>query len=275
MADQKEYANCILALNRRLMGDDSGVMEVDFRRAIKRINGGRPFRYCPLSKGDSFTVGSSVFNVLWPPPKVTLDGGANGVSRAIQLFHEALQVDERLKQAYEQITSSDFHNPYLIQEEEEACGQVEPIEHGAVMKPVHNAHERLPLKLKAANEALRSAANKMSLCFIEDNRFLFMGDLTKAEIPLLVQELKVLGRTHFSVLITPHHGTHWHNSLNNLHCRWALSSVGPKLVGKTWPDFRNIAHEHLVTHFTGHICLSATARRMCHPGESWSCGREW
>ncbi len=72
----------------------------------------------------------------------------------------------------------------------------------------------LPPIVVKAHEKLRRAANHLSLSLFEDNRLLFMGDAESSQIIRRVSDLKSAGRTTFYAFVTPHHGTHWHNSLN-------------------------------------------------------------
>lgn len=58
-------------------------------------------------------------------------------------------------------------------------------------------------------------------------------------------------------MIAPHHGTHWHSSMNSLSCQAVLCSVGGKLFSKLRPEYKEIASECYATYFSGNLVHSA------------------
>jgi beta-lactamase superfamily II metal-dependent hydrolase len=53
----------------------------------------------------------------------------------------------------------------------------------------------------------------MCLVLAESDRLLFMGDIERTQIKRVVRDLVYQGATNYSALVTPHHGTHWDESL--------------------------------------------------------------
>ena len=82
---------------------------------------------------------------------------------------------------------------------------------------------------------------------------LFLGDLDSNQLKQVANHLVNHGNTHYITIITPHHGTHWHNSLKKLSAIYALSSVGEKLFAKINQGFKSISNICLYTYANGEI----------------------
>jgi hypothetical protein len=62
---------------------------------------------------------------------------------------------------------------------------------------------------------------------------------------------------HFDVILTPHHGTHWDNSLKYLKSNYCISSVGKKLFGQVSKQFEDMpGRMSLTTKSNGNILLN-------------------
>lgn len=237
----------IFAMNQWILGGETGSMEADFLKILRRINSIRP-KHRLLSEGDVVQVGSSVLEILWPPKSISDNAELRGaVRKAIEEFEDALQVDEKLKRIYEKIKIESYLSEELIGDNDRNNDDTYLLD---IQK-----REAIPEPIEKANRSLRKVANRLSLAFHQDNRLLFMGDLEKEEISCVVKSLEAKRRTHFFISITPHHGTHWHESLQCIHNVWGLSSVGEKLFGKLSKEFKTICNRWLVTHLNGEIQL--------------------
>ncbi len=243
----------MLAMSHWLMGDDTGSMAADFLGVLSAINH-TPFTYRSLSLGDKVNIGGSQYEVLWPP-KVIEDGETlRPIATAVEAFDEATEADERLRGIVEAVGESGEARPYVSEEEYEgelpAAGEYHQRDRAT---PSAVWREELSEPIQKANDALRKAANHLSLALHEDNRVLFMGDLERHQIRRVVSQLVDKGRDQFVTMITPHHGTHWHDALTELRARYAISSVGAGLLRYVSPEFKSLADIHLVTHLNGDV----------------------
>ncbi len=243
---EKEKFVCYLfAMNSRVFGSETGIMECDFLRTVSRINNGVPFRYRPLSKGDEINVNGSIFEVLWPPLSMEDEKTLSVIRQALKDFEKAMEEDEETRKVYNRVRKEGVFRDYFKEQGERS-------KHNEYN---HREHERrkLPEVVKKANESLRKAANHLSLALFEDNRFLFLGDIENREIKQIVKDLKSRGRENFYIFITPHHGTHWHNSLREIRSTYSITSNGSKLCSKMKPCFKEISKRSLATYANGDI----------------------
>lgn len=247
-----EFAHCLFAMNYILLGDDSGSMEGDFLSCISKINSVQ-FEHESLYEGKNFTIGDSNFTALWPPKVISDNGIRKEIKQAISDFNEACQKDNILRKIYETIREKGEIQPYLSDDKQyfELCHREEKFRKDDFQQLTRK--RQIPPETERANESLRKATNRLSLAFYEDNRFLFMGDLEGSEIKKVVRNLCELEKQSFFVMITPHHGTHWHKDMLRLRLIYALSSVGAKGFRNVSPDYKRIAETHYLTYCNGDI----------------------
>lgn len=246
-----EFIQCMLAMIHYQMGDMTGLMELDFLSILRKINGTHTLLKCKaLSSEDTLQCGNLQFKVLWPPKKVCSEKIIKPVRRAIKDFQNAMRDNPDLKKIYDAITqdtikyyTNDFNNLDDF--------------------PINNRHietlhpiDPIPESVKIANKSLRKAANHISLAFHQDKNLLFMGDLTSNEIYEVVYKLDQTQKKEFLVLITPHHGTHWSDSLKQIWSNFSISSVGKKLFRHLSPYFHRMSGLSLSTYFNGDIKIS-------------------
>ena len=234
----------------RVFGSETGVMEYDFLRTISRINR-IDFEYKPLSKGDIVNINGSVFEVLWPPAVIDNERTLSIINKAIEDFEKAVEEDGETRELYNIVKREGIFRIYL--EEESRKRELKEFNN----KYINTRYQRgeLPEVVKKANKSLRRAANHLGLAFFEDNRFLFLGDTENFEIKQIVDDLKSKGRRNFYIFITPHHGTHWNNSLYKIRCIYSISSNGNKLCSKMSPHFKEISKISLATWTNGDIII--------------------
>ena len=246
---KEEFMVSLLTINLRIFGSDTGVMEYDFLKAISRINMVN-FKYKPLSKGDIININGSVFEVLWPPAKIEDNRALTVIKRALEDFKKALEEDEKMRQLYERVKKEGVFETYLKK------GKKEVKDLNSSYTNVNKEKEKLPKVVEKANQSLKKAANHLSLALFEDNRFLFLGDTENFEIRQIFNDLKSQGRKNFYVLITPHHGTHWDDSLREIKCIYSISSNGNKLCPKIKTHFKEISKRSLTTYINGDIMIT-------------------
>ena len=263
---RSEFMCDIMAINARVFGSETGIMEYDFLKSIYELNHGKDFNYRSLAKGDVININGningSVFEVLWPPRVISPNvGGHEKISKtvidAIKAFRKALDEDEELRRIYEKIKKNKTFLELLTKEKEGVYNKEIATRSRCDRLTIDIDKRELPKSVQDANTKLRDAANYLSLVFYEDNRLLFMGDAKEQVIRNVVRDLvESKGRSHFYVLIAPHHGTYWDNSLRRLHSIYTVISVGNcknKLHQKVRPEFKEISEMVLTTYLNGDI----------------------
>ena len=248
--EREQLIRCLFAVNERILGGVSGSMEMDFLNLLSRISE-FSFTYRALSAGDTFGFSGALFHVLWPPRTISYVPTLKVIRRAIEDFNAAIEEDRDLRKIYQGMEDGEARQVYSGEQEEERL--YKPRRDMRVVTEPPPLLKDLPLTTIRANKSLRAAANHFSLAFCEDNRLLFLGDLENHELNQVTNTLDTEGIHRFDLLITPHHGTHWHSSLSKLECFTALSTVGPRLFRRLRAEYKEIAKQWFVTHLTGDI----------------------
>ena len=181
-SNQDEFLRDVCCMNLFLLGEDTGIMEYDLLEIITNLNKGVRPRNIPLWKGKSLNEGGRSFDVLWPPEILTDTGILGVIEKAISDFKAALDVDPELRDLYGRITEEGAYKKY---------GETEGRRYEGEGKNSWRLRERrrkrkLPDEINRANKSLREAANHLSLSFMLDQQFLFLGDLEKKEIGLVM-----------------------------------------------------------------------------------------
>lgn len=247
--EKAEFLKALFTMNLEIFGNETGIMEYDFLRAVTRINRGLRPKKRPLFKDEVVNIGGSVFEVLWPPSKLDDKRIQADVKKALKDFNEALKEDALTKTLHERVSEEGIFEEYLGKWNAEET----EVQHDE--SEIHRQeHAReLPAVVIGANESLRKAANHMSLALFEDNRFLFLGDTQSYEICQIVDYLDSLNRKNFYIFVTPHHGTVWTRRLREIEATYSLSSIGSKLCAELKPEFKDISKVPLATHANGDL----------------------
>lgn len=271
--EREEFILCMVTMAHWIMGDRTGSMDADFLSLISKINSGQPFTYEMLANGDVAQVGSSRFEVLWPPRTIEEDATLSVIRKAISDFNHASDKDDDLRRIRDIIKERGEIEDYLISELEinkiqRRSRELNKEESRELRQEKEKIKPQLSKEVKKANDSLRSAANHLSLALHQDNKFLFLGDLEGHEIEQVVQFLQKKGLRDFVIMITPHHGTHWQKDLDYINSLWVVSSVGRRLYRYVSPNFNSLSHVHLITHHIGDISIPV----IHHP---WNCYVSW
>ena len=223
-------------------------MAYDLLMAVTKVNGGHVPALRPLFKDKVAMINSSRLRVLWPPRVISEDSVRVEVRRALRQFHEAIEKDQTLRDTYEYVCHQGTYSNYLAKE---------PVEAPKICEAEVREHERreLPSCVEEANNSLRKAMNRLGLAFHEDNRLLFLGDAEKEEIGNIVGDLKSKGRDTFRVFLTPHHGTHWHASLDEIRALIAVTSNGRFQRMRHKSRVENMSVRSLATRDSGDIVI--------------------
>ncbi len=258
--EKKDFMYSLFAMNLRSFGSETGIMEYDFLKAISKINSGHRFKYRAVFKDDIINIGDSVFKVLWPPRTVKDDTTTISIiKKALKDFKKALTEDVEIGELYERVKKEGVFEDYFKRgrEGEPDYYSLEENEENN-RNFIRRSKSELPEAVKEANKSLKEAANHLSLALFEDNKLLFLADTENFEIRQIINGLKSSGTKNFYIFfITPHHGTHWDDSLKEIKCIYSISSNGGKLYSmysKIIPHFKKISFKDtLATHVNGDI----------------------
>lgn len=255
--EKREFMEALFAINLLTFGNETGLMEYDFLKAISRINR-IPFKYKPLSQGDKININGSIVEVIWPPNQITEGKTLKTIEQALNDFKKALEKDDKLKELYQRVREEGVFEKYLEVEGERRY-RYDPFNYedgnkqNEYIKKLKKSKRTLPSIVKKANDSLKGAANHLSLAFFQDNRILFMGDLENYEIKQVIKYLERDNRRNFLIFIPPHHGTHWHKDIVKIKWDCLLCSNGPKLCKKMAPYFKS--NLSLSTHINGDVVI--------------------
>jgi ribonuclease BN (tRNA processing enzyme) len=263
--EKDKFMTCLFAMNFRSFGSETGIMEYDFLKAISRMNRGNSFKYKPLSKGDVINIGETSFEVLWPPEEIDEKETSDIIQKAINEFNIAIEEDERLKELYERVKSEGLFRRYFEEGLQKYSKENDnERENTHVSMNSEYKEKELPSVVKKANDSLRKAANHLSLALLGGDGLLFLGDLESQEIKKVIGDLIAAGKKKFYTLVTPHHGTHWDNSLKNIKCIYSITSNGRRLCSHIKPDFKGISRKSFATHVNGDIAIPQFLYKRFH-----------
>ena len=256
-----ELARIFFALNAFVMGRETGLAEADLLRVFQLLND-RPFSCRALAKGDILWLGDLKVDILWPPTRIDAEQTIDAIRTAITTFHEAMDEDPRLRRLYDEVGEVTGRilelEPRTRAREEKAT----PSEHSAQRwradeprrRDTPRDNEPREVLSPIVEEALRAqqaVANHLSLSFKIGNQVLSLGDLEAPEIHAVVADIINTETTRFEVVLTAHHGTHWHQDCRKISAHWAISSVGARLIRHVNPQYKEMAAAHWVTYLTG------------------------
>jgi len=259
--NRTELARTFLALSAFVMGRETGVAEADLLRVFRRLND-RPFSYQTLAKGDYLSLDGFTIDILWPPRTIDAEQTISAIRTAIATFHEAMKEDTTLRRLYDEVgdvTHRILHpEPRSLERDEEArISERSPRRANADETRRRDATkgseqaEGLPPVVEEALRVQRVAANHLGLSFRIGDQVLSLGDLEAPEIHAVATDLISTGTTYFEHVLTAHHGTHWHQDCRQISARWAISSVGARLIRYLKPYYKEMAAAHWVTHLMG------------------------
>lgn len=195
-----------------------------------------------LSKGDTFKIGQNEYEILWPPKVIEDENITKAIATAVKDFEIAAAKDDKLQKIYSRLADvsldSFFSEPEVLKGYTKMDQETEPNE-----------------LIKTANSSLRKAANRLSIAFKNADNLLFLGDLEKREIGQVVSELISKKDDYFDIVISAHHGTHFHKELLKINSDIVLASVGYKLKRYLKPEYRFVGNRFLNTFDLGDIVL--------------------
>lgn len=248
----KRFLESIFTMDMLNLAKQTGSWPGDLYKNILRINTHSDFEFKAVSKGNSVQVGSTQFDVLWPPDNPS-EHTIKPLVDGVELFDEALKKDEQLREIYEEVASQEMVEPFLADEERhpDSDSKIQDIDDFDSLAKGYEPSEAA----EDAYDKLSEAADRMSLAMYVDNRLLFMGDLKKTDIKDVVEQLLDKNRNYFYILITPHHGTRWDDNMNKIRTVWAVSSAGGSNLEYLDSRYRCISDQNWVTHLNGDFII--------------------
>ena len=238
--ESKELYKMFIAMNIRISNNhpiQSTIMEY-----ISSLNQNK-ISFHSVSRGDIITCGNTKYEILWPPKVLKEEETLKSIKNAIRDFNKALDGDTELSSIYERIKNKfsdrDF-NEINIEESNENS-------------ELTDFTGKLSELTKKANSSLKSAANRLSIAFRQDDNLLFLGDLEKRELKSVVANLVNEKNTVYDVIIAAHHGTHWDDELLKLKCNICLASLGSKLNKYLKNEYKIISEKLIRTDDWGDI----------------------
>lgn len=258
-----DFYCALFCMSAKVFGSESGSMDFDFLRAISRLRKNTPgisskskFKYRQLFQGDEFLLNGQRCIAVWPPRTMNDSLFATKVEKALKKFDEAMNADQVLREIYDRILNENFFE-LLRAWGEEGKNEFTYDEFESDIREAFASREDEPLLqvVEDANKELRSVANDLSLGFFSEEGLLFLGDISKAALPKVVDKLVSLGEVNFNYLIASHHGTFWDDSLLKLRANMVIISTGKKLAAKYNPNWSMVGVFVLSTYLNGHIRL--------------------
>jgi ribonuclease BN (tRNA processing enzyme) len=237
---RKIFFMCLLAINKRISNNHP--IQYSILSLVKKLNH-KPLQFIPVSKGDVISCGTHNYEILWPPKMLKDSETLKTISNAIEDFNEAKKVDKRLTEIYQRV------NYEYIESDINSIRDLETMD----SYPDSN-NDNLEI-IKKANTSLRNAANRLSVAFRQADNVLFLGDLEKKEINAVIKDLAKKGNIYYDIVIAPHHGTHWSNSLNSIKSMFCLASSGDDMKKHIKNDYRNICEKFIRTDEWGDILI--------------------
>lgn len=263
---QRDTFIALMTVNARVLGRRTGVAEYEFLQTIASMND-RDLHFRAVTQGDLVAVGGAQFEILWPPRVLPNREDVRArIRHALDMFNRAVDQDPQTRELYERVE----HEGMFERVQVEGAGVLHPAtdNHRAAAQRAdwrdedeaedgNDQEEReLPQVVRDASEALRHAANDFSIAARNvRNSFVFMGDLEEDELPDVVNLLAKRGCLAPDYVVTPHHGTHWHDTLLSLHATNSLTSNGPRWAHKWQPLHKRTAVRTLATHVDGDLSV--------------------
>lgn len=250
-----EFALALYTTNM-ILGNTSGIPEQDLIDRFKALN---PLGIVPshtfLSKGDSFDLAGTPFQVLWPPRAVS-GLVAQSARNAVDAFNKAIKNDEHAMQICRRLKESasmaaDRAYTYATDEGVGVDDATDSDDPSPYEGEIGNERD-VPEYLREANRAIRGVANRLSLAFRCGSRLIHLGDLENAELNKVVSDLG--GSTEFFGMIAAHHGTHFGHRMNGLYALNLVASNG-KCRPKIDPRYDSIASYIQETNVHGHCFM--------------------
>jgi hypothetical protein len=238
--DNRKFFLSLFAINSRL--NPNHPIQSSIIALVNNLNN-KKVKIHALSKGDKIKVGVNEYEILWPPKVIDDKSITKDIANAIKDFESAANEDRKLKNIYDNLADltleSLFEEPRILEKR-------------VIIEEKAEVQNKL---VKEANNSLRKAANRLSIAFKQSDNLLFLGDLENKEIKQVVSGLQLTNDDYFDIIVSAHHGTHFHKNLLTIKSDITLASVGSTLKRNLKPGYRSISTKFVNTFDHGDIVL--------------------
>jgi beta-lactamase superfamily II metal-dependent hydrolase len=263
--DMTKFLRVELFVNALMAVKKTSILEFDLNELVRKISKhGSRMHSEALREGSRFKEGDLNFEVLWPPEKLCSIKISKRVQKVLINFEDFLERYPKISELYnrcirninvDNFTQAGEHKINYQNYEKSSEYDVAALERILVqMNKIER--ELFENEIKKINGEIKKVSNHLSLAFFETNKkILFLGDLEQNEISMICDTLKSKGIRNFEILITPHHGTHWHDKLKNLKFEYSVSSIGGNLTRYFKQEFLCVSHYCLLTFCFGDLMV--------------------
>jgi hypothetical protein len=238
--DKKKFFLYLFSINIRL--NPNHPIQSSIIALVNHMNGKRVITQA-LGKGDKIKIGTNEYEILWPPKVIDDKSITSDIAKAIKSFEVAASEDKELKEIYTRLETASLET-FLLEPQEISDKEIKKDKIGEISK-----------NIKEANDSLRKTANRLSIAFKQSDNLLFLGDLESKEINQVVNELHLTDDYFFNIIISAHHGTHFHKNLMTIKSAIALASVGSTLKRFLKSDYGSISSRFVNTYDWGDISI--------------------
>lgn len=251
----ENFSLALFATNA-ILGSKSGVPEQDLIDTFASLNpSGSTPSHTFLSKGDSFYLAGTTFEVLWPP-RAVFGLVAKAAKTAVDKFNEAVERNKQAREIRDRLR--DRASQAADRAAQHAAGEVvieeEARDHddSTDVEKDSLSEKLIPESLEAANKAIRAVANRLSLAFRCGSCLIHLGDLENAELNQVVTDLGQVNQ--FFGMVAAHHGTHFSHKMRSLRTLCLVVSNGTRRPNLN-VGYRSIAVYIQETYVHGHCFL--------------------
>ena len=241
ISDEKALIQKLLVFSFCL-GDDSGCPEVDLVKLIQELNGdGIKLNYTPVAKGRNIKIGSSKYEVIWPPEKISPENNKSIFSK-IKKIRDEINSNPVLKSLWNEVnklkfTGNDYHSF--------------SIDFERVSKPINDINKTFSTEINDATfkkvkdsivSKICKVTNSLSICLYKKNEFLSFGDLESDDIKECTSQLTYDKNSAYipvKYFITAHHGTHYHEFCQYIKADYVISSNGSRMKNQFKSEYKN------------------------------------
>lgn len=236
----KVFFHYLIALNIYIFGNITGLPAYDLLLTVNKITNKQYFIHDPVFTNKSIKINFNELKIIWPPRFIDTLKIRKEVKEAIIAFDKLIKKYKDLKEIDNRLLENKIFERYFPKESNitDENGIRENMERSEVInnRDKSDPKGKLPDDIRETNRKFRKVANYFSLAYYIEDKLLFLGDQENDIIKDVIRQLPN-ENCFFEVLITAHHGTHWHDELKKLKCKFSISSLG-----RQW--YHRLRHEY-------------------------------
>lgn len=220
------------------LGDESGCPEYDLSKLIQKLNqNNQNLKSTAVSKGDIINIGSSSYEVIWPPKQFSSESNTT-LSDKINNIRNEINKNASLKVLWDEVDKKDFTDSTVVSLRKE----FEEKKNDLDTYIIASKDVKLEKTKKSIIEEIRKVTNCFSICLFKKNSFLFLGDLEGKQIKDCLSQLTYDTDSAYipvKYFITAHHGTHYHDFCKYIKSAYVISSNGKSMKQYFKSEYKN------------------------------------